>query len=320
MKRGRGSFDGWSKSSLKSLLEGCSWQWALQKIGGLQGPATPHSAAGTGLHAAIEEHELRRINGTEPLELVALTEIAAREAVKDAATIPSDWQAIHGDADQAAAWAVDLTATWYESDTRQRLLSYTPIAVEPHLETVHVPVKNSLRGYLDWVGRDDSGTLTVIDYKSASNLNRWKDASSHQLEAAVYLFLVSASTLWSGEEPIRMEWHVVSRKGDTKILEGPEYSVDIVHFVHDRLKESEAIVDNKLWRQNTAWNLCSDRWCAFYHGCQVSGTLTPEVISFDSPLGGPSPAGRGAGDGSTQPIVAAPRPPSHHPEGTDEGS
>lgn len=66
IKRGRGTFDGWSKSSLKQLLEGCSWQWALQKLGGLDGPPTPHSAAGTGMHAGIEEHERCRILGVEP--------------------------------------------------------------------------------------------------------------------------------------------------------------------------------------------------------------------------------------------------------------
>lgn len=316
MKRGRGSFDGWSKSSLKSLLEGCSWQWALQKIGGLHGPATPHSAAGTGMHAAIEDHELCRIAGVQPVDLVSLLHTAARAAGEDAATIPSDWQAIHGDAEAAAEWAVGLTSTWYDSDIRKRLLTYTPIAVEPHIETESVPTRNTLRGYLDWVGRDQDGALTVVDFKSASNLKRWNDPSAHLLEAAVYLYLVSTTEWWTGDEPINMEWHVVSRKGESTILEGPSFDAEIVQFVYARLLEAQAIIEDKKWRQNTSWGLCSDRWCSFYHGCQVAGTLTPDVISFDSPLDGPSLVGRGAGDGLQQLIVAAPRP-SSPPGGPD---
>jgi len=308
-KRGRGSFDGWSKSSLKSLLEGCSWQWALQKLGGLRGPATPHSAAGTGMHAAIEEHELCRITGVTPIDLVGLLEIAAREAGKDAETIPSDWQAIHGGIEQAAEWAVGLTSSWYDSPIRQQLLTYTPLAVEPHIETDRTPGGHNLRGYLDWIGRDQNGVLTVVDYKSASNLSRWKKAEGHLLEAAVYLYLVSTSEYWSGDEPIRMEWHVVSRKGDTTILEGPSFDAEIISFVSARVLDAERLVDGRLWAPNPSWSLCSDRWCTFYHGCQVSGTLTPDKISFDPPAGGPSPVLPGPVPGTLQGAIPAPRVP-----------
>jgi len=313
-KRGRGTFDGWSKSSLKQLLEGCSWQWALQKLGGLKGPATPHSAAGTGMHAAIEDHERCRISGVQPVDLVSLLHTAARAAGEDAETITEEWARIHGGVEQAAEWAVDLTTTWYDSDIRRQLLTYTPSAVEPHLETSNIPGPNNLRGYLDWIGRDADGVLTVIDYKSASNLSRWKSYDQHILEAAVYLYLVSTSEWWSGDEPIRMEWHVVSRKGESKILEGPSFSPDIISFIEARILESQAIVDSRSWAPNPSWGLCSDRWCAFYHGCQVAGTLTPDTISFDPPAAGPSPSSPGPGYGLQPGQSPAPRAP-----GTLEG-
>ena len=280
-KRGRGQFDGWSKSSLKSLLEGCSWQWALTRLAGMAGGSTPHSAAGTGMHAAIEWHEQRRIDG-EPLpEFWELLWEASSEAYRDGENIPADFAAIHGGADVAAQWACGLTTTWYDSKVREQLLTYTPLAVEPHLETERTPGPNTLRGYLDWVGRDADGVLTVIDYKSASGLQRWNNPEHHLLEAAVYLYLVSTSDYWSGNEPIKMEWHVVSRKDDAKILEGQTFSPDIIGFVHDRLAEAQAVVDGNMFIPNPSWGLCSQRWCTFYHGCQTTGILGPDHIDFN---------------------------------------
>lgn len=291
VKRGRGTFDGWSKSSLKQLLEGCSWQWALQKLGGLEGPPTPHSAAGTGMHAGIEEHEQCRILGADPVDLVTLLPVVAEAAAEDGAKIPPDWQRIHGDEQQAVEWAVDLFSTWYDSPIRQQLLTYTPLAVEPHIEIPSPVGPHNLRGYLDWVGRDSDGVLTVVDYKSASDLRRWKNAEGHILEAAVYLYLVASTDWWSGEEPIRMEWHVVSRKGDSTILEGPTFDSELAAFLIGQLGAAQSIMDETAWKTNPSWGLCSDRWCPFYHGCQVTGALSPDAVSFEPPTGGPSPAG-----------------------------
>jgi len=295
-KRGRGQFDGWSKSSLKSLLEGCSWQWALQRIGGLDGGSSPHSAAGTGLHAAIEWHEQSRIDGSPTPDMASLIYAAYEEGYEDGQNIPTNLQAYHGDAHVAARWAAELTHTWWESDIRQTLLTYTPIAVEPHAETANVPVPTTLRGYLDWFGRDDNGIATVVDYKSASDANRWKNPEHHLIESSVYLYLAMAGGLVTGDEPVRMEWHVVSRKGDTTILRGPSFTPDVMEFLFARVSEAQAIMDSAGYRPNPSWGLCSERWCNFYHGCQTSGILGPDHISFDSPEPAPLRAGRGAGE------------------------
>jgi hypothetical protein len=233
------------------------------------------------MHSAIEWHEQRRIDGESTPELWELLWESARSAYEDGANIPPDFAAIHGDAGIAAQWACNLTTTWHDSDIRETLLTYTPLAVEPHIETENVPGPSTLRGYLDWVGRDADGVLTVVDYKSASGLARWKNADHNLLEAAVYLYLVSTSEYWSGDEPIRMEWHVVSRKDDATILRGPTFGPDIIEFVRARVNESQAIVDGNKFTPNPSWGLCSQRWCAFYHGCQVTGILGPEHVDFD---------------------------------------
>jgi hypothetical protein len=214
-------------------------------------------------------------------------------------------EAFHGGADLAGRWAAELTDTWYESDIRDRLLTYTPIAVEPHVETGNVPTTATLRGYLDWFGRDADGVATVVDYKSASNVKRWSDPDHHLIESSVYLYLVMAGGLVEEGEPVRMEWHVVSRKGETTILEGPTFTPDVMEFVFARLSEAQAIMDHSLYRPNPSWGLCSPRWCNFYHGCQTSGILSPDHINFDSPEPAPLRAGRGAGEVERSPLSAA---------------
>ena len=298
-KRGRGQFDGWSKSSLKSMLEGCNWQWALTRLAGLPSGSTPHSAAGTGMHAAIEWHEQSRIGADlgawESPELWELLWEAYRAAHEDGRNITPEFAAIHGGPHLAGQWAVTLTIAWWDS-IRQHLLGYTPLAVEPHIETERVPGPHNLRGYLDWVGRDQDGVLTVVDFKSASGLQRWKNPDQHLLEAAAYLYLVSTTDWWSGDEPIRMEWHVVTRKDEATVLRGPEFGSDIIEFIHDRVADSQAIVDGNMFAPHPSWGLCSDRWCAFYHGCQVTGILGPEHIDFADAV---SSLRTGAGEAGT---------------------
>lgn len=307
-KRGRGKFDGWSKSSLKSVLDGCSWQWALQRVGGLDGGSTPHSAAGTGMHAAIELHERQRItDGTVP-EPLTLAEEAARAAWEDGASIPSQWHNIHGDQRQAADWALELTDTWLASGTRDILLGYRPIDVEPHVETADVTVSGGLRGYLDWLGHDpDRDEYVIVDFKSASNLRRWDNPNQHRIEAATYLYLSVAGGLVPEGAAVRMEWHVVSRKGEDKVLEGPRFHWDEVAFLNARLAEAQHIYDEAAYVPNPDWGLCSPRWCAFYHGCQVTGQLGPDSVDFPRGPGAPLLA---PGPAPEDPAAAPPAAPS----------
>ena len=284
IKHGRGMFDGWSKSTLKSLLDGCSWQWALQRLGGLHGGSTPHSAAGTGMHAAIELHEKHRIMNWDMPALDTLLEVAAREGWADGKNIPEAWHGVHGGPGRAADWAVDLTEKWYSSGVRSTLLGYKPLEVEPHLVSHDVPGPHYLRGYLDWFGWDPATQQYVVaDYKSAGDTRKWGDPRLHAIESAVYLYLAVASNFVPEGSNIRMEWHVVPRKGEPTILVGPTFDWDIVSFVHARVSEAQAIMDAAAYKPNPSWGLCNDRWCAFYYGCQVTGQLGPDSIDF--PMG-----------------------------------
>ena len=271
--------DGWSKSSLKSLLEGCSWQWALQKLGGLDSPSGPHACAGTGLHAALEAHEQGRIDGTE-LSYEDGLYLAVTVAYREAHTVPDMWQRIHGDPLTAAEWAAGMWATWWVSDVRRQLLTYTPLETE---WAFRVPTPGSplpMRGFIDWVGRDADGVLTVIDWKSASNLRRWGNGNNQPIEAASYLL---GAAEWEPDGPRRIEWHVVSRKGESRILVGPSVVGDEIDPSFEAaVLAAQAMLDDRAFTPNPSWNLCSDRWCPFYHGCQVSGSLSPDNISFDS--------------------------------------
>jgi hypothetical protein len=325
-KHGRGLFDGWSKSSLKSILDGCSWQWALQRVGGLPGGSTPHSAAGTGLHAAIEEHERSRIGyesvpseGTDVPGLGTLMEVAARAAWQDAASIPTQWVGVHGGQGKAAEWALDLTEKWYSSGVRGTLLGYTPLEVEPHLQTDEVPGPNILRGYLDWFGWDPAAQeYVVVDYKSSGDLRKWDNPAYHAIESAVYLYLAVSSGRVPDGASVRMEWHVVPRKGEPTILVGPKFGWDTVSFIHARVTEAQAIMDSAGYLTNPSWGLCSDRWCAFYHGCQVTGTLSPDSINFNRgsvdadslPAPEPAPDATPPGPLSAGASGATPLPPS----------
>lgn len=264
--------EGWSKSSLKSLMEGCSWQWALERIGGMRSAPTPQSVAGVALHAGIEHHESMRIVGSQA-DLQDAIDIVNHTALHEGESIPEEWQKAHGDADKAAEWAEAMIRSWWESDVRQKLLTYRPVAVEYQFS---VPVDGSdlpLRGFIDWVGYNQDGLATVIDWKSASNLKRWGNPEGQPIEAACYLYAARKDGLFREDELVGIEWHIVTRKGETKILYGPAFDLDMKKFLEEIVARADGILHAASFTPKPSWNLCSPKWCGFYHGCQVSGIL-----------------------------------------------
>jgi hypothetical protein len=289
--------DAWSKSSLKSLLEGCAWQWALQKVGGLKTAPSPQSLAGTAFHAAVEAHEISRIAGDEPVTHERMLAIAQAQLNEGHPYI--DWDRYGISDTEMTGLAVNALEGW-RNDILPTLEVYTPMMTEPYFRT-DVGASAEVHGYIDWLGLDAEGRFTVVDYKTASSFSRWSgDLTGAGIEAAVYLAgAIHAETL-PVDETVRMEWHVVKTKGkpEGRIIPGPEFTPDLLFFLADKLAHAEQLVAERIFPKNTGWNLCSERWCDFYHGCEVTGMLAPEnltlysddrdLVAADTPLSAPA--------------------------------
>ena len=53
-----------------------------------------------------------------------------------------------------------------------------------------------------------------------------------------------------------------------------------VQVLGERVREAERIVQERDFRKNTGWNLCSEKWCPYYERCILTGELSgdPEEI------------------------------------------
>ena len=100
------------------------------------------------------------------------------------------------------------------------------------------------------------------------------------------------------------------RNVEAGILEGAVVTLYRMHCVYARVNEAQHIMDNAGYRPHPAWGLCSDPWCAFYHGCQVSGILGPDHVNFDSPALS-LPLAPGAGEVERGPLSSAAPSPVH---------
>lgn len=270
--------EAWSKSSLKAILEGCAWQWALQKLGGLETKPSPQSAAGSGFHAAIEWHEQCRIGGREVPSAKEMLAKGLSEATKIAQDI-QDWER-YGLNDLNMFSMVTNALDGWHKDIRPVLETYDPIMVEPYFKT-DVGAGSEIHGYIDWFGKDNEGRFTVVDYKTSSSFSRWSgDMTGLGIEAAVYLAGAVHADVLPSDENVRMEWHVAKTKGSSegRVVAGPEFTPDLLFFLAEKMDQANAMVSERKLDKNTNWNLCSERWCDFYHGCEVSGVLAPENV------------------------------------------
>ncbi len=306
----------WSKSSLSSLLTGCSWQWALKKVYGLKDHGSPATALGTALHAAIEEHERRRIvalrTGDKALALapmsfdalVASARVELAEAVKE---LPADTWAKHDTsyADLGELLAHSLN-NWWHADAgdgrslRDRIMAMRPISCEPGfnvgLESLGLGDLGlglgRVHGFIDWFGYDhDTAEYVVIDYKTAGNFRYWAHGGDgHEVEAATYVVAGEvARNLPARYGNVRMEWHVV-RKAAPSTHHAWQGARAVVRHVSERDRDllagqvtmASRTVELSAYRTNPDWNLCSKKWCSFYNDCQITGRLAPGGPGLDA--------------------------------------
>lgn len=269
----------WSKSSLKSLIEGCSWQWALKKVYGYEEYGSPQTCMGTGFHKAIEYYHAHSDASLEDVQ-----EVAKHATWEEAKSLPmSQWFTHQVEPELVMLQAMDAVKLWWEqpydkdgntfkmlSDTRRLLTS------EGYYSRKHIPSNNNVHGFIDEMYETDD-EIVVVDLKTASSFRKWKYDQPASIEAAAYIFL--ANDVAKGK-PVSFEWHVVSPKESKTRLVRNAVGWDVLErMLDDYMRKADVLVELDAFRPRPDWNLCDKKWCAFWQGCQVDGTLSPNALT-----------------------------------------
>ena len=284
----------WHQSTLSSLLDGCSWQYFLTYIAGVEQGLKPHAEVGTAYHAAVELSEIARRHGITTTK-EKLHEIAAEELSK----VVADPE-LHGN----LAACVEN----YWAHIRPYLEQFEAVALEPEFTINLVEGAQPIGGYIDGVYRDPrDGQVFVIDHKTVGNYNRWRNTDSHRHQAAMYsVALVLSDDFPEITELPEMRYLLVRTSTGTRSNFEPfriltvQPDMEDVRMLGDRIREAEQKVRNQEFKKKLDWPLCSPKWCSYYDRCvlgtELSGTVE-EVLSIT------------VGSRNTQSI------PSHLPEG-----
>jgi len=287
-----------SKSSLSTLLDGCSWQWYLGKVAGLPDPGGPATWRGTSVHAAIEHAERHRIvtGGHAPeTEAVAVGLDALGREVEAGAPTDEVW-ARHGtNLETLAQQVTDAVANWYHAPLKGEdddmslagLVSrWSPLAVEAGFNIPLATSPRTLKGFIDTVYWDpDEAEYVVVDLKTANRLDRWKSAEGHEREGIVYIHAAREAASLPPSGVVRMEWHVMRLElGKTARFEGARRVVFRPEPYHlgwalDDIRRADRILAEGLFAPDPSWNLCSPKWCPHFQGCQVTGELQPDRLA-----------------------------------------
>lgn len=285
----------WRKSSLKALLEGCSWQWMLEQDA--ERTTSPHAAIGTGFHSGMEEWEK---SGREA-SLGHLKDFAAKAALEESRGVPMEmWFEHQMDPEYVMEMAAESVRVWWEEpakikggDTgtlREVQLERQHISSERFIKTDYANSSLPLSGTIDWIGRTDD-TLYVVDFKTASSFRKWVYQQDPGIEEAMYRYLAFADP----ELPkmnINFEWHVVSAKeGKARLISGSNDGKKLLDVLDTAVSDANVLLKYDAYRPRPDWNLCQRKWCAFYQGCQVDGTLSPTKLPASAAsYSGSSPA------------------------------
>jgi len=268
----------WSKSSLKSLLDGCSWQWALRKIYELEDYGSPQTAMGTGAHKALEEWE----KSGRSLSLKELQTVAAEAAFEECKKLPVEQWFEHAmDPELTIDLAKESIRVWWEipinkgMPIREVVTDYTWIGSELYWNQPfgdHI-----IHGFIDSVYEDDENII-IVDNKTASSMRRWKYEQDMNVEAALYMALghKAQNEGLLPDKRITFEYHVMSAKeGKARIINMGYMGDDAYKILHEAITEATAIKKHDAYRPRPDWNLCSKKYCAYFEGCRITGTLSP---------------------------------------------
>jgi len=268
----------WHQSTLSSLLDGCSWQYFLTYVLDMEQGPKPYAEVGTAFHSAVELHELNRKDGVETTEQ-EMQDYAAQELEK-----------VIGDRDLLSELLVNLrgaVGNWY-SFHRPTVLGWEVLAIEPEFTLPLVADARPIGGYIDAVYTDPAtGVIFVVDWKTAKSFDRWRDGDSHRTQAAMYATALVLSEDFPQITELPEMVYMVTRTS-TSVRKDFEKGrmirvqpgIEDVRLLGDRIRAAEQKVENEDFSTKTDWPLCSAKWCPFFQGCQVDGSLsgTPALV------------------------------------------
>ena len=273
----------WRKSSLKAMLEGCSWQWMLEQVSG-ERKTSPHAAIGTGFHAALEEWETSK----REMSLPELKESAAQHAFEESRLVAMDkWFEHEMDPDYVMNMAAESARIWWEEPARSKdgeigtlrelLLSREHLASERFIKTDYAGSPLPMSGTIDWVGRKDKTTY-IVDFKTASSFRKWTYDQQPGIEEAAYRYLAFADPELAPSK-VEFEWHVVSaREGKARLITGSNNGKELLKVLDQAILDANILYKYQAFRPKPDWNLCQRKWCEFYEGCQIDGSLSPNRL------------------------------------------
>lgn len=272
----------WSKSSLKSVLEGCSWQWALRKIYELEDHGSPQTAMGTGFHKAVEEWE----RSGRVLSMQEMQSIAAESAFEECKKLPMEQWFEHGtDPEQTVEFAKESVRIWWDTPINKGATIREIVSGWKWLGSELYWNNNfgdfNIHGFIDSAYESDR-EIIVVDNKTAGSMRRWKYEQDMNVETALYLELAhrAQNDGLLPDKPITFEYHVVSAKeGKSRVINMGYMNQAGFTLLHDALTEAEAIRKYQAFRPKPDWNLCSRKYCAYFDECRISGTLTPYTLT-----------------------------------------
>jgi hypothetical protein len=275
--------EAWSKSSLKSLLEGCSWQWALRKVYGIEDHGSPQTAMGTGFHYAVEKWE----KSQRTLSLEHMQGLAAEKAFEESKKLPmQQWYEHATDPQQVVDFAKESVRLWWEEGgkgipLKQLVEEWDCLGVEAYWKSLFSDYAFPIHGFVDAVYESER-FIIVSDLKTASSMRRWKYDQPMNVEVAMYLALAEAAKnegLLPSKEII-FQYHVVSAKeGKVRLIEMGGLDAAGIDLLQQTLQDATTIEKHSAYRPKTDWNLCSPKYCSYWQGCRVDGTLSPYSLT-----------------------------------------
>jgi hypothetical protein len=264
----------WHQSTLSTLLDGCSWQYFLTYVLGIDQGVRPFAAVGTAYHSAVELREVGRLENRDITlkEMVAFGEAELRKVTGEPELFTKLRAALKN----------------WDEFVRPYLDLHTPIAIEPEFTIPLVDGAKPIGGYLDGVYRDgETGEIFLLDHKTAKDLSRWKDAEGHRHQAAMY----AAAMVMSPDFPEitelpEMRYLVVRTSRSTRANFEPFRLVTVrpdledVRVLGDRIRMAEQIVAEERYVRKPEWILCSAVWCPFHERCMGTEELagTPATV------------------------------------------